>query len=241
MAISFPTSLDTLTNPTSTDPLNSPSHSGQHSDENDAVEALEAKVGVNSSAVATSLDYLLKNTSSSDPGHKHTLANGATDVTSSATEVNITDAGNTTEKVLNVQAKARAERATTAQTITSGSWQKVQLNSEVYDIGGDYDPATNYRFVAPVSGYYMITGGVRMDDIGADKTMTCGIYVNNALAIPGQPALCLASGTFFSIVSSLYYVVSGQNVELWVYHDAGTDKTVVANYSSHMSVHLLSV
>ena len=46
MAISFPTSLDNFTNPTNTDPLNSPSHSVQHSDLNDAVEALESKLGV---------------------------------------------------------------------------------------------------------------------------------------------------------------------------------------------------
>ena len=57
MAVNFPDSIDTLTNPSSTDTLDSPSHSGQHSDINDAVEALETKVGVDSSAVASSLDY----------------------------------------------------------------------------------------------------------------------------------------------------------------------------------------
>ena len=60
MATSFPASLDTLTNPTSGDSLNSPSHSGQHADANDAIEALQAKVGVDSSAVTTSLDYKLR-------------------------------------------------------------------------------------------------------------------------------------------------------------------------------------
>ena len=60
MTTSFPASLDTLTNPTSGDSLNSPSHSGQHADANDAIEALQAKVGVDSSAVTTSLDYKLR-------------------------------------------------------------------------------------------------------------------------------------------------------------------------------------
>lgn len=59
MSTNFPTALDTLTNPTATDYLNSPSHAGQHSDANDAIEALEAKVGVDSSAVTTSHDYKL--------------------------------------------------------------------------------------------------------------------------------------------------------------------------------------
>ena len=59
MATSFPSGLDALTNPTSSDGLNSPDHAGQHANVNDAVEALEAKVGVNGSAVTTSLDYMV--------------------------------------------------------------------------------------------------------------------------------------------------------------------------------------
>lgn len=57
MATNYPTSLDTLTNPLATDTLASPSHSDQHANANDAIEALQAKVGVNNSAVTTSLDY----------------------------------------------------------------------------------------------------------------------------------------------------------------------------------------
>jgi hypothetical protein len=57
MATSFPTGLDALTNPVSTDTLASPSHADQHANVNDAIEALEAKVGVNGSAVTSSLDY----------------------------------------------------------------------------------------------------------------------------------------------------------------------------------------
>ncbi len=59
MAITFPTGLDALTNPTSGDNLDTAGvlHDVQHSDLNDAVEALQAKVGINSSAVTTTLDY----------------------------------------------------------------------------------------------------------------------------------------------------------------------------------------
>ena len=57
MATNFPSSLDTLTNPTSSDSLSSPSHSAQHANANDAIEALQAKVGVNGSAVTTSHEH----------------------------------------------------------------------------------------------------------------------------------------------------------------------------------------
>src|SRR4051794_5330537 len=57
MAISYPTSLDSLPRPTSTNPMNSPlSHTAVHIDLASAIEALEAKVGIDGSADADSLD-----------------------------------------------------------------------------------------------------------------------------------------------------------------------------------------
>jgi hypothetical protein len=61
MATNFPGSLDSFTNPSSSSTLDSPSHAAQHSNVNDAVEALQAKVGVDGSAVTSSLDYKVAN------------------------------------------------------------------------------------------------------------------------------------------------------------------------------------
>ena len=63
MAITFPTSLDALTNPsasTALDDLTIPHHQ-QHADANDAIEALETKVGIDGSADTASLDYKTAN------------------------------------------------------------------------------------------------------------------------------------------------------------------------------------
>lgn len=57
MATNFPTSLDTLVNPLSGDNVNAPSHAAQHTNANDAIEALEQKVGITNSAVTTTHDY----------------------------------------------------------------------------------------------------------------------------------------------------------------------------------------
>lgn len=70
----FPTVIDTFVSPNPTDKLNNPSHSTLHNSENTALSALETKVGVDSSAVNTSLDYKVKNTASIDPGHHHTTS-----------------------------------------------------------------------------------------------------------------------------------------------------------------------
>ena len=55
MATSFPSGLDALTNPTSSDGLNSPDHAAQHANVNDAVEAIEAQIGTTSSPVLARL------------------------------------------------------------------------------------------------------------------------------------------------------------------------------------------
>ena len=48
MASNFPASLDSLTNPLAADTLDSPSHSGQHINSNDIIEAIETNLGTNS-------------------------------------------------------------------------------------------------------------------------------------------------------------------------------------------------
>ena len=64
MPINFPTSLDNFSNPTTGDKLDSPSHSQQHSDANDALEALEAKLGVGASPAASATANQVLNISS---------------------------------------------------------------------------------------------------------------------------------------------------------------------------------
>lgn len=78
MATSFPGSLDNITQPHGsqsggTDQLNTAGvvHGTLHQNEVDAIQAIEAKLGIDNSSVTSSIDYLLKSTSSLNPGHKH--------------------------------------------------------------------------------------------------------------------------------------------------------------------------
>lgn len=57
LSTNFPETLDNLTNPAGTDSL--AGHAQQHANTNDAIEALQTKVGVDGSTDATSLDYRL--------------------------------------------------------------------------------------------------------------------------------------------------------------------------------------
>ena len=81
MATNFPTSLDSFTNPTPVSDTNTVSHAGQHQNHNDSITALETKVGINGSAVTTTLDY--KN--SEVTGGDKALGKTATQVTTNKT------------------------------------------------------------------------------------------------------------------------------------------------------------
>lgn len=49
-----------------------------------------------------------------------------------------------------------AYRGTSDQSLTSGSWTKIQYNTESFDTDNCFDPTTNYRFTPTKAGYYSI-------------------------------------------------------------------------------------
>lgn len=68
MTTNYPTSLDSFTTHANGDTIEPEYDNNQQ----DAIVALQTKLGVDNSAATTTIDYKLKSTSSLDPGHKHT-------------------------------------------------------------------------------------------------------------------------------------------------------------------------
>jgi hypothetical protein len=60
MATTFPEELDSFLNPQPTDSVAAVSHAAQHADANDAIEALQVKVGKDNSTDVNSIDYRLR-------------------------------------------------------------------------------------------------------------------------------------------------------------------------------------
>lgn len=90
MSINYPTSLDSLSNPSGGDALNSNGgHALQHANANDAIEALEAKVGANSSTVSTSHDYKLSAVTGTDKAVSKTGTEVLTNKTLTSPSINL--------------------------------------------------------------------------------------------------------------------------------------------------------
>ena len=98
MATSYPSGLDALTNPTSTDALNSVTvpHATQHTNANDAIEAIQAELGLNpKGSAATVAARLATLASSTSPAIAASITTASTSfdlVNTAATTVNFASA-----------------------------------------------------------------------------------------------------------------------------------------------------
>lgn len=145
MAASYPTSLKTFVNPSASSTMD---QSGLELDVvitniQDEIGALETKVGVDSSAVASSIDYKLKNAASIDPGHLHTSAgiSGQVSVpkggTGAATLTGILK-GNGTSAVTAVTAPSGAIVGDTdTQTLTNKTLTSPKIITDISDTNGN--------------------------------------------------------------------------------------------------------
>jgi len=127
LASNFPNNLDSISNPNPNDPLSNPSHSEQHTFANSAIEALEAKVGINNSTDVNSLDYKIAQLEAAG--------------------------GTTTVEVLGLQGNNDLEihgieNPTTIDTIDTSVWQSAQYKIQVTKNSDVYSADLNVLFTS---------------------------------------------------------------------------------------------
>lgn len=122
MATTFPASKDDFVNPQATDSVALVSHAAQHANANDAIEALEAKVGVDNSTDPNSLDYKVKQLELNfqDPGEIKDLA---ASIITGGTHTGITVSYNDTTNLLSLTATYDDEEVmdAIATSLTAGN------------------------------------------------------------------------------------------------------------------------
>jgi hypothetical protein len=122
-----------------------------------------------------------------------------------------------------------AQRSTT-QSITQNSATKVQCNTEIFDSGGYYDNATNYRYTPP-AGNYILAASVEYNDPGDQKIMRVYFYKNGAELVRSQDAASSATGSPSQGVSiSCVVTANGTDYfELYTFHDGIGSEQISAN------------
>jgi hypothetical protein len=125
---------------------------------------------------------------------------------------------------------------TSSQTVSAGTYVKLQLGTELFDTDSNFDSTTNYRFTPTVSGKYYLYGQFQVSS--ATDFEGCGVYIRKN----GANILEVNQRNFFynvvggSVISSANG--SSDYFELFVNHDlspnvlveAGQTKTFLMGY-----------
>lgn len=140
--------------------------------------------------------------------------------------------------------KFRASRSSSAQTVNHNTLTDVLFNTEDYDPGSDYDPATGV-YTVPVTGYYQVNFNVMLID-GGDTINFAYAKVNKN----GSEDLASAwqrNDSYYRYASlngsAVLYLTAGDTIKvqaLAVTSDSGAVTVYQANAASSFSAHLLS-
>ena len=114
----------------------------------------------------------------------------------------------------------------TSQTIGHGSWTKVNVDEEVLDTDGAYDPTTNKRFTVPTggAGWYQCFFSCGVDDIQSGDYVYSRLYLNGSSIAHGIAMDWAASANAIiqATGSHMVYMDDGDYLELYIYHNEGT-------------------
>jgi hypothetical protein len=114
MATSFPTDIDNLSNPSANDELTG--HAAQHANANDAIEAIQSKLGVDGSTDENSIDYKVTSLE--------------------ALVTNVTNNSNATSELLGLEGNNDLtiygiENPTNVDSFAKNTWRTVRYNLQV--------------------------------------------------------------------------------------------------------------
>lgn len=130
---------------------------------------------------------------------------------------------------------AFAAYMSTDQSVADNTEVKSQINTEVIDTNGCYDPTTNYRFTPNVAGKYIIGAITRQSNFTAGRA-SITVKFNGAVQSSGFIAETGDSGNYSGYGISKIFTFNGTTdyVECFFYQNSGTSKSFQGdNYGTY--------
>jgi len=121
--------------------------------------------------------------------------------TSSGLVITPDNSGNVLLQYNGQAAPAFSVYCSSTQTISTGTYTKIQFNTKVFDTATAFDTATNYRFTPLVAGYYQISLYGR-DASGISSALQISLFKNGASVAENIGAVSgngLSSGVNFLV------------------------------------------
>ena len=104
-----------------------------------------------------------------------------------------------------------------AQTIGTNTFTKVQYQTEEYDTNNNYDNVTNYRFTPTVAGYYQVNGLIGMSSATVGGVLM--VYKNGSRYKDGNGTS--SGSTALGVSAQVYLNGSTDYIELYCYISVG--------------------
>lgn len=107
-----------------------------------------------------------------------------------------------------------------SNTAIASATQKIALGSELFDTNSDFDSTTNYRYTAPVDGFYQIDAqaGIATSGMGTNESAALALYKNGSLLLRSEQVN--GSGDAFRLprprLSGLIQLSASDYLELYV-------------------------
>lgn len=119
----------------------------------------------------------------------------------------------------------KVHRSTT-QTISTATFTKVQLDTEIIDTNSSFDSSTNYRWTPTVAGKYLVMGNVGITTPADGALFVTAIYKNGSQAITESVNVGGASEAHLNTIGIIEMNGSTDYLELYTYHTSGSDRDI---------------
>jgi hypothetical protein len=199
----------------------------------DALNYMEAGIA----AAAATADAAIPKAISGVATDKVPVYNGSAWVAHKIVDAQIDAAAAISRSKLATLPAARVYR-TTAQTIATGTVTAVSFDGETFDIGGMHEGVTNpSRLTVSEAGIYIVTGTLELT-----TASSAGSYRTISLRVNGSYVIADVAGTLSTFnrlgVAVVHQFSASDYVELVVFHDQGTNGTVVKQdfFSPYLSM-----
>lgn len=206
------------------------------------VDALNNRVGIGTNAPNTALDLngALTQRGMAAPAVSPS-GQGRLYFDSTANKMKISENGgayvNLLGETITSNTAARVYRSG-AQSISVATYTKIQFNAENYDTGNNFDSTTNYRYIVPVSGRYLISSALEsIMTVGNEERLY--IYING---VSQARAFTLTGATSNNsiIITNILNLAANDYIEIYYYQNVGTKDIIGTSESTYLSIHRLT-
>ena len=118
-----------------------------------------------------------------------------------------------------------AYRSTNQTGLTNNAFNKVQINTKLFDTNSNFDATTNYRFTPTVAGYYQVNGNVELAGTGVLQC-SAAIYKNGSTYCQGSFVNTSTTDTTSQVSTLVFLNGSTDYIELYAYNSASSSSII---------------